>query len=241
MVERHPDRDYTADEDLLDGVYGEFDENDARLKELEEANKNYAATEGKLTKMFGDNPVTADLLISMAEEGKDPVVALVGMYGKEGIEAILNDPEKAEAMAEANKKFHESVAKSKELEDEREKNLVESFAMEDALLESGEMSEEDLVRAHESLETKYNNMLMGKWTKEDLFSELRSLNHDADVQTARQEGEVAGRNANIVARKRKESKSDGMPSLGGGGGKGVRKADTSKLGALGRERRSMWD
>jgi hypothetical protein len=241
FAERYPDRKYDADDDLYNDVYGELDENDARLKELEEANKNYADTEGKLTNMFKANPITADLLISMAEEGKDPIVYLVEMYGKEGIEAIINDSEKAEAIAEANKKYHEKAAKSAQMEEERDKNIAESFAMEDAMLEAGEITEEDLARVHDSLDEKYQNLMAGKWTKEDLLSELRSLNYDADVEEARQVGEVTGRNQKIEEKRRGKAAGDGLPVLGGGGSAPVNRKTENKYGALGRQRKSMFD
>jgi hypothetical protein len=46
---------------------------------------------------------------------------------------------------------------------------------------------------------------------------MKAINHDADVETANQEGIVQGKNTRIEEKLRKPKGGDGMPSLGGKG------------------------
>ena len=59
---------------------------------------------------------------------------------------------------------------------------------------------------------------MGKILPETIEMILKALNHDADVANAQEEGEVAGRNAKIVERKRNSKKGDGITNLNGRNG-----------------------
>ena len=60
-----------------------------------------------------------------------------------------------------------------------------------------------------------NEAILGKFTEETINMALNAVNHDADVQNARTEGTVAGRNAKIDERLRKPKTGDGQPTLAG--------------------------
>lgn len=238
FAEKYPDKDFSADEDLINDVYGELDANDARHGELEAENTRLRANEEMLTRLFDEHPEAADFLLSMAD-GKDPIIGLIETFGQEGLQAVIDDPEKAEALAEARKKYRDRVLKEKEYEEQETKNLAESDAVDAELLSSGELTEDELEEAHASLERKLANYLAGKWTAEDLRSELRAANYARDMAEAEQRGEVKGKNGRYVEQRRGRLAGDGMPAMGGGGSR--KEAKKSDMGALSKRRRSMWD
>ena len=55
--------------------------------------------------------------------------------------------------------------------------------------------------------------VMGKFSAESIRMASKALNHDADVATASEEGEVRGRNAKIEEKLRKNRKNDGLAVL----------------------------
>ena len=58
---------------------------------------------------------------------------------------------------------------------------------------------------------------------------LKALNHDANVEAARGEGEVAGRNAKIEERLRQSKAGDGLPAMGGANNGPTRKQSKGSL------------
>lgn len=242
MSEKYPDRNFEADEDLDDGIYGAFDEYEAQNKELTDANAKYKENEDALTGMFSANPASANFLNDMAE-GNDPVMGLIDLYGVDAVRDMLDDPEKKQEIADKHKKFLEDSAKEKELQDAYDANIEATLDAEAQAVESGEMTQEELDKAHEAMKIVYEMIITGKWTAQDLKNVLKGVNYDADVEQAAQEAEVRGKNAQIVEKKKARQAGDGMPNMGGGGAsrRPANKADQSNLGALGRQRRSMWD
>ena len=57
--------------------------------------------------------------------------------------------------------------------------------------------------------------IMGKVTKEAIEMAMKMANREADIENARSEGEIAGRNAKIEEQIRKPQAGDGMPQIGG--------------------------
>ena len=55
------------------------------------------------------------------------------------------------------------------------------------------------------------NGMENKYSTEDFDLALNAINHDSDVATARQEGEVAGRNERIAAARRDRTAAGNMP------------------------------
>ncbi|MDO5751335.1 MAG: hypothetical protein Q4P78_09125, partial [Rothia sp. (in: high G+C Gram-positive bacteria)] len=142
-------------------------------------------------------------------------LAVIERLGIDGITDLLNDPDKREAYAEANKKYVESVAKSKELEQEYEKNLAESLALIDKLQKERGLSDETIDAAVELVMRIANEALVGKFTSETIDMALKAVNHDADMANAEMEGETRGKNARIEEKLRKPVQGDGTPHLSG--------------------------
>ena len=164
--------------------------------------------------MFNRDPRSAQFLTDMAK-GQDPWTNLIRRVGVEGMTDILNDPEKQEAFEAANKEYLERVAKSKELDEQYDRNLAESQAAVAKMQDERGIDDDTMDKALDWLGQVANEVLLGKFTKESIEMALKAINHDVDVEAASQDGEIRGRNSRVEAKLRKPSRGDGMPILGG--------------------------
>ena len=148
------------------------------------------------------------------KDGKDPAVELVRQFGTDIADAI-NDPDRQEEIANANKEFVERVAKEKELDDIYQKNLEESLKVISDYQQQNGLSDEQVDGAMEFL------IGMGKFTAETIGMAMKALNYDTAVEEANHEGEVRGKNTKIEEKLRKRQKGDGIPNLNSGKGSGA--------------------
>ena len=77
------------------------------------------------------------------------------------------------------------------------------------------LSDEQIDNAMDLVMKITNEAIMGKFTPETIDMALKAINHDAEVEAARAEGEVAGKNAKIDETLRKPKAGDGLPAMGG--------------------------
>lgn len=120
MRGRYPDEQFDDDEQLFGRINDDYDQYDNELA-------GYKEREGKFSDMFTSDPRSASLMMSW-KDGDDPAVALIRLYGQD-IKDAIDDPDKQEAIAEANKEYMERVAKEKQYEEEYSKNLAESLTL----------------------------------------------------------------------------------------------------------------
>ena len=165
------------------------------------------------------------------KDGKDPAVELVRQFGTE-IKDAIDDPERLEAISEANKEFVERVAKEKELDDAYQKNLQESLSMLDEYQQKNGLNDEQVDAAMEFLLGIIKDGVMGKFTAESIDMAMKAINHDVDVEVAGHEGEVRGKNTKLEEKLRKQMKGDGIPNMDGKnrGVGGQRKANRGIFG-----------
>ena len=203
---KHPDKKFEDDEEIFGQISDDSDQYDQQMEA-------YKGRERKLSDMIGADPRSAKYLVDMAN-GKDPVVGLVSTFGIE-IKDILDDPDKQEELAEANKQYMERVTKSKELDEEYEKNMeVTLETLRQFQSESG-LSDEQIDEAVKFLLGIIHDGVMGKFSQETLDMALKAINHDTDVQAATDEGRVAGRNDKITEQLRTSQKGDGTQPIAG--------------------------
>jgi hypothetical protein len=209
LKSKYPDDNFD-DEEVLYGRLGEhFDDAENRLNE-------YGRQEEELNKMFAADPRSATYL-SRWRKGGDPAVELIRMFGDE-VKDALDDPKKQEAIAEAHKDYLERVTKSKELEEEYNKNLETSLEEMDKFQEAHGLTDEELDNVSEFIMTIVTDGISGKILPETLEMALKALNHDVDVAAAGHEGEVKGKNAKITEKLLKEGSGDGTAVMGGQNG-----------------------
>ena len=209
LREKYPERNLDDEEEMWSALSDEYDQNDQELSRMRDSDK-------RLTDMFSDSPASAQFLTDMANGG-DPFVGLVRNFGTE-IRDVLDDPEKQEELAAANAEYLERVAKNKQLEQEYEQNLQVSLDELRAMQQEEGLSDEQIDKAVEYLIGIFQDVVIGKFSRESIKLALNALNHDEDVAAADQDAEIRGRNAKIQEKLRKPAPTDGMPALGGNGG-----------------------
>ena len=209
LREKYPDDTFDDDE----AIYGRMmDDYDSGEKELNE----YKGREQALSDLFTSDPRSAHFLTEW-RKGKNPAVALVEMFGDDFVEE-LKDPKKQEELAKASKAFAERVAKEKEYDDIYQKNIEESREMVEQLKNDEGLTDDDINRAMEFLAGITTDGILGKVSRESVLMALNALDHDSDVDVARQEGVVQGKNTKINERLRKRGRNDGTASLNGQNG-----------------------
>lgn len=235
LREKYPEEAFDDDEAVYGKIHADYDQYDQQLSD-------YKGREESLTKMFSENPKSAEFL-KRWRDGGDPVIALIEQFGTE-IKNAIDDPAKQEEIAEANKKYIDMIASSKDLEDQYEKNLAQSMEDLKGLSEEMGLSDEEIESAMNLLQTISTDFILGKITPETMKIAFKAISHDADVEQARREGEVAGKNAKIEEKlKGKKGAEDLPPDLGGrsGGVPEPPKSFGAALDKYGPGRKGAWD
>lgn len=216
LKKKYPDREYADDEALFGQIDDDYADYDNQLNE-------YKEREGRMADLFAKDPKNAQFITDMAK-GNDPWIAVLERLGIDGVTDLLNDPKKQAEYAEANKKYVERLAKEKSLEAEYEKNFAESMDLLEKIQKERQLGDETVDAAMDLVMKIANEAIVGKFTEETINMALNAVNHDADVQNARTEGTVAGRNAKIDEQLRKPKAGDGQPNLAGSNNAPTRKS-----------------
>lgn len=206
LKKKYPDRKFEDDEEIFGTISDDYDQYDQELG-------NYKGQVDTLSDMFAADERSAQFL-SDWRNGQDPVVGLVKTFGME-IKDVLDSPEMQEKIAEANKEYVERLAKSKKLDEEYEKNMDASLETLRQFQAERGLSDEQIDAAFDFLLGIVKDGVMGKFSAETLDMACKAINHDTDVATASEEGEVAGRNSKITEQLRKSNKGDGIAPLSG--------------------------
>ena len=229
LKKKYPDREYADDEALFGQIDDDYADYDNQLNQ-------YKERESRLTDLFSKDPRSAQFITDMAK-GNDPWIAVLERLGIDGVTDLLNDPSKQAEYAEANKKYVERLAKSKELDEEFNKNMPETLSMLEQVQQERGLGDETIDAAWELIERIGNEALVGKISRETLDMALNAVTHDADVNNARTEGTVAGRNAKIDETLRKPQQGDGTPNLAGSNNAPTRKSANRSMFDLADEAR----
>ncbi len=209
LREKYPDKSFEDDEELF-GAIG--DDYDGYARDADELGR-FREDDKKLREMMSREPRNAQLLIDVYNGG-DPIMGLIKRYGTE-IRDVLDDPEAQEKIAEANKEYVDRLAESEKLEDEYKTNLDQSIETLRSFKEENGMTDEEADAVFNGVMQVVRDGLMGKFSAATLGMFRKAMTRDADVASAREEGEVAGRNARITERLRKAGMGDGTSPLGG--------------------------
>ena len=205
---RYPDKDFSDDEAMYGQIAADFADYDRDIDGFKER-------EASLVDLFNNNPSAARFITDLAK-GEDPWIAVIKRLGIDGITDLLNNPEKQEEYAKANADYVERLGKEKELEDEYNANLSESLALLERIQGEKQLSDEQMDAAYALIMKIANEAIVGKFSEETVNMALNALNHDDDVENARAEGAIAGKNAKIDEKLRTKEEGDGMPNNASG-------------------------
>lgn len=201
---RYPDMDMDDEE----AMYGKGMENLSRLDMYEKGNKN-------ISDAIGNNTALAGLLVA-ASHGEDPWEWLAENLGVDMIE-IAQDPAKAKKISEAIGKFNKSQADAAETKKQREENVRKSLEEFKAYVQEKGIGEEEALQKWVAFNEDLTRMAIEyNITKDDFRKWDNGRSYDQDIETARQEGAVSGRNEKISEQLREGRGNRNMPPTLGG-------------------------
>lgn len=205
-----PDRKFegeTADNDLMGTAADELDR-------YESENSRYREAAQKFDALFGSDERMASL-VRAAAEGQDPLEYLLDNFGDDFMEALQSDEGKAK-FQKAHEKWMAAKAEEEKADATAAENLNRSIDALRSFAESHGLDDDAAVDLFMKVHSFVEQGLDGIYTEEMFQAAYNAGNHDRDVEVARREGEVTGRNANIRRRLlENETAQEAVPNLGG--------------------------
>lgn len=217
MAGMYPDRDFA-------GVNGENSEAGANnldqailetLDGLTKSKDEYSAKNKALADLFYSDPLSAEFVQKWMETG-DPRTALVETFGDD-LKDLATD-EGLGRFPEALNSWRSRKSESDKLNEEADANWNKTLEDLEAWGNEKGLSVDQKVSVVTRLFDITAGGLMKKFEPEDFEMVWKVMNYDASISNARQEGEVAGRNAKIDEnRKRRQAVAAMPPALNGQG------------------------
>lgn len=204
FADQHPD--LSAD-DVADRLACQWaDELEGRLAQFNDV-------EGRVSRLLDKQPLVAALLEALLNEEELPLrVAVRRTLGNEGLQPQPGDDD-----------YEAFIAQKAEADNQQaqlEANLKQSLDVLRQYADEHQMEEQALQALVDAINADFDNLLERRVTAEMLQGYLKRLNYDLDVENARREGELKGRNENISARMAAQKAAqlgDGLPQPQGGG------------------------
>lgn len=226
-------------DDDEEGFYGRLSDQEAAWNSERDG---YQKREKEVTDAIANGGVLNAALFNEVLAGTPIPLALAKKYPEE-IMDWLNDPNNTDKLEAALQSHADTVKKDSELDEEAKKNLEETNALLDEMVANGEIKDdEECNQLLEFLGKVATGLMMNHLEKDWLIAAKNALNHDADVEAARTQGEIAGRNEKISAQRKATQRGGNTHSGLGSGNAGQRLTPKETKQALGENtgRRSMW-
>lgn len=203
LTQLFPDRKFEKDEDYDAAI-------DEHITGLETYKQRGTEANKKLIAVFDSNPEVGSLIRDMIE-GATFREALARHIDPQDLSPIEGDPD-YEGWTKNKTEREAKLAKRREAEAQRERDLAESQSVIEAFAKENNMDD----AAAESFLKRVDEMIgaisSGKVSKEALIAMQRAFNYENDITRAREEGSLSERNKKIVAEREKpEKKGDGIP------------------------------
>lgn len=203
LTQLFPDRKFEKDEDYDAAI-------DEHITGLETYKQRGTEANKKLIAVFESNPEVQSIVKDMIA-GASFREALARHTDPNDLTPMDGDPD-YEGWTKNKTERETKLAKRREAEVQRERDLAESQAVIDAFAKENNMDD----AAAESFLKKVDEMVgaitSGKVSKEALIAMQRAFNYENDITKAREEGSLSERNKKIVAEREKpEKKGDGIP------------------------------
>lgn len=214
--EKFPDRKFSdIGAEPSEGVADLDEAIDEMLTEYATRQATYDENNSRLTELMLNDPTASEFVMKWLETG-DPRTALIEAFGDD-----LGMSEESRAnFKDQLSKWRERKSANDAIEAEAEENWNNSLA---ALKEWGEAKGLTLEQQRDVmlrlLAITFNGM-ENKYGQDDFELAYNAINHDSDVEAARAEGEVTGRNEKIAATRRERAAANSVmpPAAGRQGG-----------------------
>ena len=227
MKSRFPDRNFDSPDgqnsldsisNLEKSILDALSEDGDKITSYAAKQQEYDQSADKLTALFNNSKRSALFLSILAETG-NPAVALYKAYGREAMDALEND-DTASLISKIEEEDAKAKAEDEQFEAEKEANLKESFINLDEWGNEHGLTEDEKVNVFMRFYNILQDAMNGIYSRELFEMGWKSDHYSEDVDTARHEGEVNGRNAKIQEMTRRRQDVQSMPpSLNGQGGR----------------------
>lgn len=192
---------------------------DEYFGEVEDELGAYRASEEQLQEMIQANPELAEVINDMVASKLPFRAAIARHYSQEDLVPKDGDTDFEAYSKEYNDRLErtrkrEAVMKEIMANEATSLDNIEKFAKENNL------SDEDRQNLTNYINDFFNDMMYKRISPEMLAMFRKAITHDSDVDGARREGEITGRNANIEAKIQEETDGtagDGIPAPSKGG------------------------
>lgn len=230
MKGKYPDRSFENDEDLYGAIDEDFEDVEGRMK-------GYQDNEQKLLDLFNSSDQRGVEVFQRWKDGENPIAVIIELFGDDAVD-FIQDPANKDKFDAAYAKWAERQAKEQAMAAKEQENAALSLENLDRVKQSGKYTSEQTKAAFDLIVRIQEEALGGPVSEDTWRIAFNALNHDRDVAVARDEGNVAGRNANIQEKLRKPASAP-SPMLGSqGGGAGMKPAP---LGGMAPSGGSAWD
>lgn len=242
---KHEGEEWGDDDALFGRINDDYDDYENQISGLQEKNSAYEKelgglreNEKKLTDMFSKDPRSATFLLQWRDKGT-PVSEMLRVYGRDMLEYMTEHPDE---MADSEREYLERVAKEKEYENEYEQNITASCELFDRFQEERGLDDDKMNELVDKLISSAHDVIMGKFSEEQLDMVSKAMGYDEAVEAAGREGEVRGKNSKESKRLQLKKPGDGVPRLGSSGGTKPTPEERPELGALNRAgNASIWE
>lgn len=204
---RFPDRKFVGEDgtDDTDAIDSSLDE---MMSEYETREAEYNEQSKKLTDLFASNPRAAQMFMAWAGGG-DLAEHLIENFGDDFLGALQSEEGKSKFI-DAQKKWLDKAETTKKLDKEAEDNFARSVEALKAFQAEHNLTDEEAIAVFDKVHKIGTDMVMGIYAPESFLLAYNAMNHDKDVESARTEGEISGRNTKIKSQMRS---GDNMPPL----------------------------
>lgn len=203
-----------------DGKYEEDEEEvyrnaNSRFDELEKDSKQLKDLTAKLNTRLGADPQEAEVMLDWLD-GVDIRTAVARHMGAEALVAPEEGSEEYEAFSKAGEARKKELADMKAKVDEYRANAEESAAILDAIAEENGWTPEQKAEMESFVTGLLEKIYSGRLDKDFYNFVQHGRNYDADIEGAREQGRVDGRNEKIEVEK-KHLAGSGLPNAKSGG------------------------
>lgn len=207
LRKRYPDRDFADEPSAKDEFYADYDRTIGEYDTLKGENVRILET-------LQENPEFAELFASI-RDGMPLRVALARVIDFDAVRPQAGEPD----YEDFNRSREEYKTRQREMTERRkriEENQAKSKVEIEEFFHSVGADDEEQTSFADFLQGIFDDVFEGKMGKTALKKLWQAYKYVEDVESARQAGEVAGRNAKIEAKRERSKATDGLPDAGGG-------------------------
>lgn len=199
LTKRYPDRQFVGQDgtdaqdvidDSLDEMFGEY----------ESRENEYTTNSKRLNDLFASDPRIGSLFMRWAEGG-NIMEHLIEDFGDEFLDALGSEEGKSKFL-DAQNRWLDKVSQNKAAEEEAEANFRQSIEALNAFQQEHNLTDEEAIAVFDKVHKIGTDMVRGIYDPESFLMAYNAMNHDKDVDVARAEGELAGKNAKIKEKMR---------------------------------------